>query len=127
MQLSDTSLISIKNTITGDEGSPAQPTDTLAPASRLAGIVGGAQRAFRIRDLIPVMPCSTGLIQITRELGYSNEAAPQEGEGTTKAESDLTFELIEAPVRTIAHWLKDHGYNTALLGKAHFEPWLGRP
>ena len=28
---------------------------------------------------------------------------------------------------TIAHWLKDHGYNTALLGKAHFEPWLGRP
>ena len=28
---------------------------------------------------------------------------------------------------TIAHHLKDHGYNTALLGKAHFEPWLGSP
>ena len=28
---------------------------------------------------------------------------------------------------TIAHWLKDHGYKTALLGKAHFEPWLGNP
>ena len=28
---------------------------------------------------------------------------------------------------TIAHWLKDHGYETALLGKAHFEPWLGDP
>jgi arylsulfatase A-like enzyme len=28
---------------------------------------------------------------------------------------------------TIAHWLKDHGYATALLGKAHFEPWLGDP
>ena len=27
----------------------------------------------------------------------------------------------------IAHHLKRHGYNTALLGKAHFEPWLGRP
>lgn len=29
--------------------------------------------------------------------------------------------------QTVAHHLKDHGYNTALLGKAHFEPWLGSP
>lgn len=28
---------------------------------------------------------------------------------------------------TIAHHLKEHGYNTALLGKEHFEPWLGSP
>ena len=28
---------------------------------------------------------------------------------------------------TIAHWLNEHGYRTALLGKAHFEPWLGDP
>lgn len=28
---------------------------------------------------------------------------------------------------TIAHWLNDNGYRTALLGKAHFEPWLGDP
>ncbi len=28
---------------------------------------------------------------------------------------------------TIAHHLQDHGYQTALLGKAHFEPWLGSP
>ena len=28
---------------------------------------------------------------------------------------------------TVAHHLKTHGYNTALLGKAHFEPWLGSP
>ena len=26
---------------------------------------------------------------------------------------------------TIAHWLSEHGYRTALVGKAHFEPWLG--
>ncbi|MFU8816756.1 MAG: sulfatase-like hydrolase/transferase, partial [Pseudomonadales bacterium] len=26
---------------------------------------------------------------------------------------------------TVAHWLGDHGYRTALIGKAHFEPWLG--
>ncbi len=28
---------------------------------------------------------------------------------------------------TIAHWLHRHGYRTALIGKAHFEPWLGSP
>lgn len=28
---------------------------------------------------------------------------------------------------TIAHCLQRHGYKTALLGKAHFEPWLGNP
>ncbi len=28
---------------------------------------------------------------------------------------------------TVAHHLVDHGYRTALLGKAHFEPWLGAP
>jgi len=28
---------------------------------------------------------------------------------------------------TIASWLQQHGYRTALFGKAHFEPWLGPP
>jgi arylsulfatase A-like enzyme len=28
---------------------------------------------------------------------------------------------------TIAHHLQKHGYRTGLLGKAHFEPWLGSP
>ena len=28
---------------------------------------------------------------------------------------------------TVAHWLQRHGYRTALIGKAHFEPWLGAP
>ena len=28
---------------------------------------------------------------------------------------------------TIAHWLRGHGYRTGLVGKAHFEPWLGSP
>ena len=28
---------------------------------------------------------------------------------------------------TIAHESKKHDYNTALIGKAHFEPWLGDP
>jgi arylsulfatase A-like enzyme len=29
--------------------------------------------------------------------------------------------------QTIAHWLQNHDYKTGLIGKAHFEPWLGSP
>ncbi len=29
--------------------------------------------------------------------------------------------------QTVAHHLQAHGYRTGLLGKAHFEPWLGDP
>lgn len=28
---------------------------------------------------------------------------------------------------TVAHVLNENGYRTALIGKAHFEPWLGKP
>lgn len=28
---------------------------------------------------------------------------------------------------TVAHLLNENGYRTALIGKAHFEPWLGKP
>jgi len=28
---------------------------------------------------------------------------------------------------TVAHHLQNHGYHTGLIGKAHFEPWLGAP
>lgn len=95
-----------KNTIVGDEGSPAQPSDTLTPATRLPGIVGGAFRQPRIRDLLRVLPTGSNNIEFCRENSWTNNAEPQAGEGETKAESDLTFELLERPVRTIAHFIK---------------------
>ncbi|WP_018231407.1 phage major capsid protein [Thioalkalivibrio thiocyanodenitrificans] len=101
----DVDLLS-KNTLTGDEGSPAQPGSTLSPATRMPGIVMPAERSLRIRDLLPVMQADSNLVEVTRELAFSNNAAPQASEGAEKAETDLTFELIEAPVRTIAHFIK---------------------
>lgn len=95
-----------KNTIIGESGSPSQPDGVITQADRMAGIVAGAFRAPRIRDLLPVVPTSSNLIEFTREASWTNNAAPQQGEGATKAESDLTFELAEAPVRTIAHFIK---------------------
>lgn len=95
-----------KNTITGDVGSPAQPGSVIVEPNRMPGIVAGAFRELRIRDLMPVLSTTSNMIEITRELAWTNNAAPQSAEGATKAESDLTFELLEIPVRTIAHFLR---------------------
>lgn len=93
------------NTITGQSGSPASNNDTLSPADRMPGVIPGAFRRLRVRDLIPSGNTSQNSIEVTRELTFTNNAA-ETAEGATKPESALTFELYNAPVVTIAHWLK---------------------
>jgi len=94
-----------KNTITGDGGSPTSPSDTLVEPMR-AGFIPGAFRRLRMRELIPVVPCSSNMVNATRELSWSNDAAETSAEGASKAESDLSFELKQTPVSTIAHFIK---------------------
>ena len=93
------------NTITGQSGSPAANVDTLVPTDRRPGIIPGAFRALRVKDLIPQGTTISNLVQFTRELVFTNNAA-ETAEGATKPESILTFEDYSAPVVTIAHWLK---------------------
>jgi HK97 family phage major capsid protein len=97
--------LELKNTITGQEGSPPENSDVLVPPSRLPGIIPGAFRSLRIRDVIPSGATASNAVEYTRELAFVNRAA-ETAEGETKPESDVTFELVSAPVRTIAHWLK---------------------
>lgn len=94
-----------KNTILGEAGSPPEPSNVLVPEMRLPGIVPGAFRSLRLLDVIPFGTTESNMISYTRELSWTNDAA-ETREGVTKPESDLTFELIDAPVRTIAHWIK---------------------
>ena len=93
----DGPLFERKSTTTGSY-------DTVQP-QRVAGIVGGAFQELRIRDLFPVMQTSSNLIEYTREGSFTNAAAPT-AEAGTKPESDVVFELGEAQVATIAHWLR---------------------
>ena len=93
------------NTITGQSGSPASNSDTIVGPDRLAGIVPGAFRALRVRDILPSGPTGSNMIEFTRELVFTNNAA-ETAEGASKPESVLTFELATAPVVTIAHWIK---------------------
>lgn len=62
-------------------------------------------RPLRIRDLIPSVPTSSNAVEVMRENVFTNNAAPQAGELAAKAKSDITYELLTYPVRTIAHYV----------------------
>jgi len=93
------------NTITGQEGSPPENADTLVPTDRRAGIVPGAFRTLRVRDLIPTIPTTSNAWQFVRELLFTNSAA-ETAEGAAKPEAVLTFEDVTVNIRTIAHFIK---------------------
>ena len=104
--------VSVKNTILGESGSPQDPDRILVPNDRLPGIVDGPFRALTVLDFIPRGTTNSNAIEYTREIpasespaGFDNNAA-ERAEGATKPESNVRFELISDPVRTIAHYLK---------------------
>jgi HK97 family phage major capsid protein len=100
-----TASFEVKNTILGEANSPQDPVDTIVVTDRLPGIVPGAFRSLGVLDFIPKGTTSSNQIEYTRELSWTNDAA-ETAEGGAKPESDLTFELVNDPVRTIAHFIK---------------------
>lgn len=60
------------------------------------------ERRLTIRDLLAQGRITKSVLFYMRETGYTNNAAPV-SEGSLKPKSELTFELITEPVRTIAH------------------------
>lgn len=79
--------------------------DGAAP-DRLDMIVANPERRLTVRDLITAGRTSSNAIQYLKETGFTNSAAVQAGDGAQKAESDITFDLINATVVTIAHFIK---------------------
>lgn len=97
--------LDIKNTIIGEGGSPQDPVDTIVRPDRLAGIVPGAFRSLNVLDVIPMGSTSSNQVEYTQELAFTNNAA-EVAEAGAKAQTDLTFKLVQEPVRTLAHWIK---------------------
>ena len=87
----------------------------LVNPQRRADVVVNAQRTAFIRDLLTSIPTTSNAVEVMRENVFTNSAAPQQpssastaigaGEFQAKAESNLTYELITVPVRTMAHWI----------------------
>ncbi len=89
--------VEVKNTLTG--------SDTTVAPDRKPGIVGGAFVPFSMEALIPSLPTTSNAIEFTKENVFTNSAA-EAAEGAAKAESALTWTLVNMPVSTVAHWIK---------------------
>jgi HK97 family phage major capsid protein len=83
---------------TGGVGSAIVP-------DRLPGIIAPPNRPMTIRDLIAPGRTASSSVEYVRESGFQNMATVV-AEGQTKPQSDLKFEAITTPVRTIAHWIR---------------------
>lgn len=85
----------------------------LVPAQRLPGIIMPGLRRLTIRDLLPNLRTSSNLVEFASELLFTSGAGPQYDasspsagrDGAPKGESSLTFQLANAPVITIAHFI----------------------
>lgn len=87
----------VKNTIIGGDA-------TVAP-DRKPGIVAGASQILTLESLFQSLPTSSNAIEFTKEASFTNNAA-EAAEGSAKAESAITFSLVNMPVSTVAHWVK---------------------
>lgn len=93
----------------------ANSAGALARPDRQSGVVIPNRRPLRVRDLMVTIPTSSNSIEYVRRLVFTNNAAPQApgtpntaigaGELQNKAQSNITYELVTAPVRTFAHWV----------------------
>jgi HK97 family phage major capsid protein len=89
--------VEVKNTLVG--------SDTNVAPDRKPGIVAGAYLPFSMEALLPSTTTSSNAIEFTREASFTNSAA-EAAENTAKAESALTWTLVNMPVSTVAHWIK---------------------
>ncbi|WP_428719132.1 phage major capsid protein [Undibacterium curvum] len=82
----------------------ASAGDGVAP-DRLPGVQALAQRRLTIRDLISPGRTGSNLVQYLQETGFTNNAATT-AEGARKPESNIIYDLKQAPVVKIPHFIK---------------------
>lgn len=90
--------VEVKNTILNTS------TTTSYPDQR-PGVVPGVFKPLTIRDVLPSGSTSAIMVVGTREATFTNAAA-ETAQGGAKPESAITFEQINTPIETVAHWLK---------------------
>ncbi|MBI2715699.1 MAG: phage major capsid protein [Rhizobiales bacterium] len=76
----------------------------LVAPDRQAEIVGLPRQRLVVRSLLAPGRTGSNLIQFVRQTGFTNNAGVV-SEGVQKPESSISYDLVDAPVRTIAHWV----------------------
>lgn len=93
-------LKNITSAVAGTSGSG------LVAADRVTGIITPAQRKLVVRDLLMPGTTASNAIDYVKETGFTNNAAEvAENPVAAKPKSDITFDLENLPVRTIAHFV----------------------
>lgn len=80
------------------------PADSVQ-THRLPGVKSAPTLPNSVEALFPHVATNSNLIEYLQEKSFTNAAAAV-AEGAQKPESGFGFEKKEAPVRTIAHWVK---------------------
>ncbi|SFU81729.1 phage major capsid protein, HK97 family [Paenacidovorax caeni] len=83
---------------------PASAGDGIAP-NRLPGVQTPPMRRMTVRDLITPGRTESPVVQYLQESGFTNNAATV-AENVKKPESNITYDLKNATVVTIAHFIK---------------------
>lgn len=80
-------------------------SDVIIPPDRRDNIIPGAERTLSVSSVLPQLQTTLQSVEVTRENVFTNNAA-ETAEAAEKPESDITFDLVTTPIRTIAHHLK---------------------
>lgn len=79
---------------TGQDGGLLRPYEQF--------IVSPSQRPFTMRDLLQATPTQNNAVDYLQEVSYTNASAIV-NEGQVKPESSIEFNMIQSPIKTIAH------------------------
>ena len=90
-----------KANVTSDPASAGALTDPY----RVPGVMMNPDEPLTVRDLFASVSIAQNAVEWVMEKVFTNNAGPQNGEGTNKPESGITFEKKSSPVETIAHWI----------------------
>jgi len=100
LQLKANTLTSLTTDASGSVGAGV-------PQHLVPGIITPAERRMTIRDLLAQGTTTSNMVEFVSEKGFNNNAASvAENPVAAKPDSDIQFELKNAPVRTLAHIFK---------------------
>lgn len=89
--------IEVKSTVFSD-------STTVFPTQR-PGVIRGDFKPLTIRELFPVIPVTSNMVNSLREESFVNSAA-EVSQGAAKPQSVPSFEQYNVPITTVAHWIK---------------------
>ena len=93
----------------------AASAGSLVRPDRRTDVIVNAERPSFIRELLQSIPTQSNAVEVMRENVFTNNAGVQApssastaigaGEWQTKGQSNITYQLVTVPVRTMAHWV----------------------